>query len=59
LINHLIYILLTPNKNGSNMEEEIDRDIDGVPKARLSNRDSIILAIFLIIFMIVAYILFM
>ncbi len=59
MINHLIYILLTPNKNGSNMEEEIDRDIDGVPKARLSNRDSIILAIVLIIFMIVAYILFM
>ncbi len=38
------------------MEDEIDRDIDGVPKARLSNRDSIILAIIIIIFMIVAYI---
>lgn len=38
------------------MEEEIDRDIDGVPKARLSNRDSIILAIIILIFMIVAYI---
>jgi len=54
----LIYILLTPNKNGNDMEEEIDRDIDGVPKARLNNRDSIILAIVLIIFMFVAYILF-
>jgi len=38
------------------MEDEIDRDIDGVPKARLSNRDSIILAIIIIIFMIAAYI---
>lgn len=38
------------------MEEEIDRDVDGVPKARLSNRDSIILAAVLILFMIVAYI---
>jgi len=38
------------------MEDEIDIDIDGVPKARLSNRDSIILAIIIIIFMIAAYI---
>jgi len=38
------------------MEDEIDRDIDGVPKARLSNRNSIILAIIILIFMIVAYI---
>lgn len=38
------------------MEDEIDRDIDGVPKARLSNRDSIILAIIILIFMIAAYI---
>ena len=55
----MIYIVLFPNKSGNNMEEEIDRDIDGVPKAKLSNRDSIILAIVLIIFMIVAYIIFM
>ncbi len=41
------------------MEDEIDRDIDGVPKARLSNRDSIILAIVVILFMIAAYIIFM
>lgn len=41
------------------MEEEIDRDVDGVPKARLGNRDSIILAVVLILFMIVAYIIFL
>jgi len=41
------------------MEDEIDRDIDGVPKPRLSNRDSIILAIVVILFMIAAYIIFM
>jgi hypothetical protein len=41
------------------MEEEIDKDIDGVPKARLSNRDSIILAIIIIVFMAIAYIIFM
>lgn len=52
----MIYILLIPSKNGNYMGEEIDKDIDGVPKARLSNRDGIILAIVLIIFMIVAYI---
>jgi len=40
------------------MEEEIDRDIDGVPKAKLSQRDSIILAIVLVVFMIVAYMIF-
>jgi hypothetical protein len=55
----LIYILLIPNKNGNPMEEEIDRDIDGVPKAKLSSRDSIILAIALVVFMIIAYIIFM
>jgi len=44
---------------GNIMEDEIDRDIDGVPKARLSNRDSIILGIILIIFAIVAYLIFL
>ncbi len=41
------------------MEEEIDRDVDGVPKPRLTDRDSIILGIALIIFMIVAYLVFL
>jgi hypothetical protein len=41
------------------MEDEIDKDVDGVPKARLSNRDSIILAIIIIAFMAVAYVIFM
>ncbi len=41
------------------MEEEIDRDIDGVPKAKLSQRDSIILAIILIAFMVIAYVIFL
>ncbi|KYC44889.1 MAG: hypothetical protein APG12_01355 [Candidatus Methanofastidiosum methylothiophilum] len=40
------------------MEEEIDRDIDGVPKARFNTRDSIILGIIIIIFMAVAYLIF-
>ncbi len=41
------------------MEEEIDKDIDGVPKPKLSNRDSIILAIIIIAFMAIAYVIFM
>lgn len=43
---------------GNFMENEIDIDIDGVPKARLSNRDSIILGAVLIVFAIVAYLIF-
>ena len=55
----MIYILLISNKNGNIMEDEIDKDVDGVPKARLSNRDSIFLAIIIIAFMVIAYVIFM
>lgn len=41
------------------MEDEIDWDVDGVPKPKLSDRDSIILGIAVIIFMIVAYLVFL
>lgn len=40
------------------MGKEIDRDVDGVPKPKFNNRDSIILAVIIIVFMIIAYILF-